>query len=76
MTILFSTGILYIRKDIQLFHMTRVLPVSLQLISKGLWPPKSPDLSPSQFFFLLYSNPPHTGKVKGEHTEYSRRRIR
>ena len=38
-----------------------------RIISKTIWPPRSPDLSPSFFFFLwgamknsLYSNNPHT----------------
>jgi hypothetical protein len=32
------------------------------LISKGLWPPRSPDLSPADFFLkgIIYKNNPHT----------------
>jgi len=50
-----------------------------RIISKTIWPPRSPDLSPPDFFLWgamknsVYSNNPHTvGELKMAITEYIR----
>jgi hypothetical protein len=50
-----------------------------RIISKTIWPPRSPDLSPPDFFFWgamknsVYSNSPHTiDELKMAITEYIR----
>jgi hypothetical protein len=49
-----------------------------RLISKILWPPRSPDLSPPDFFLwghlkdTVYSNHPHThiARASGQHSAH------